>query len=378
MKKVFNIILILLMVISLGGCSQGNGKSESAESKVIEVEDINGDKIILEKPAEKIFLGFYIENYLAVSGDFKLDRIVAISKGETKDLMNAMWTKYAEVIPNLEGCIDTGSIYLDSFSMEKLIDAKPDLVILAPYQAKKLGDGINTIKNLGIPIAVVDYNSFTLEKHIKSTEILGKLLGTEERAKELIENYKKQTEDVENKLKEIPESEFKSVYFELASQGPETYGNSYGDSLWGNILKTAKCNNIAQGKITDYGPLNPEYVISSNPQLIIFSGQTNSKDQGKQRFEMGFNVKSERALETMNMYLRRPGWENLNAVKDKEIYGVDHSGLRTLYDYVYLQYIAKIIHPEKFADVDPLANLNEFYTKYLPVKPEGTFMIKEE
>lgn len=378
MKKVFNIILILVMVISLVGCSQGDGKSDSAESKVIEVEDINGDKIVLEKPAEKIFLGFYIENYLAVSGDFKLEKIVAISKGETKDLMNAMWTKYAEVIPNLEGCIDTGSIYLDSFSMEKLIDAKPDLVILAPYQAKKLGDGINTIKNLGIPIAVVDYNSFTLEKHIKSTEILGKLLGTEERAKELIENYKKQTEDVENKLKEIPENEFKSVYFELASQGPETYGNSYGDSLWGNILKTAKCNNIAQGKITDYGPLNPEYVISSNPQLIIFSGQTNSKDQGKQRFEMGFDVKSERALETMNMYLKRPGWENLNAVKNKEIYGVDHSGLRTLYDYVYLQYIAKVIHPEKFADVDPLANLNEFYTKYLPVKPEGTFMIKEE
>lgn len=378
MKKVFNIILILVMVISLGGCSQGDGKSDSTQSKVIEVEDINGDKIVLEKPAEKIFLGFYIENYLAVSGDFKLEKIVAISKGETKDLMNAMWTKYAEVIPNLEGCIDTGSIYLDSFSMEKLIDAKPDLVILAPYQAKKLGDGINTIKNLGIPVAVVDYNSFTLEKHIKSTEILGKLLGTEERAKELIENYKKQTEDVENKLKEIPESEFKSVYFELASQGPETYGNSYGDSLWGNILKTAKCNNIAQGKITDYGPLNPEYVISSNPQLIIFSGQTNSKDQGKQRFEMGFDVKSERALETMNMYLKRPGWENLNAVKNKEIYGVDHSGLRTLYDYVYLQYIAKVIHPEKFADVDPLANLNEFYTKYLPVKPEGTFMIKEE
>lgn len=378
MKKVFNIILILVMVISLVGCSQGEGKSNSAQSKVIEVEDINGDKIVLEKPAEKIFLGFYIENYLAVSGDFKLEKIVAISKGETKDLMNAMWTKYAEVIPNLEGCIDTGSIYLDSFSMEKLIDAKPDLVILAPYQAKKLGDGINTIKNLGIPIAVVDYNSFTLEKHIKSTEILGKLLGTEERAKELIENYKKQTEDVENKLKEIPESEFKSVYFELASQGRETYGNSYGDSLWGNILKTAKCNNIAQGKITDYGPLNPEYVISSNPQLIIFSGQTNSKDQGKQRFEMGFDVKSERALETMNMYLKRPGWENLNAVENKEIYGVDHSGLRTLYDYVYLQYIAKVIHPEKFADVDPLANLNEFYTKYLPVRPEGTFMIKEE
>ncbi|GAB6169364.1 ABC transporter substrate-binding protein [Clostridium carnis] len=378
MKKILISIFALLMVISLGGCSSEKEKAKSTENKIIEVEDINGDKVVLKKSAERIFLGFYIENYLAISGDFNLDRVVAMSKGETRDLMNSMWTKYAEAIPKLETSIDTGSIYLDSFSMEKLIESKPDLVILAPYQAKKLGDGINTIKNLGIPLVIVDYNSFTLENHIKSTEILGKVLGKEERAKEIIENYKNQIKDVENRVKEIPEDKLKSVYFELASQGPETYGNSYGNSLWGNILKVAKSKNIAEGKIKDYGPLNPEYVISSNPELIIFSGQTSSKDQGKQRFEMGFNVNKERALKTMNMYLQRPGWENLNAIKNKEVYGVDHSGLRTLYDYVYLQYIAKAIHPEKFSDVDPLKNLNEFYKKYLPVKPDGTFMIKEE
>ena len=91
MKKLVSIILSLLMIIGLTGCSQEKEKN-SEESTLIEVEDINGDKVTLNKPAEKIFLGFYIENYLAVSGDFKLDRIVAMSKGETKDLMNAMWT----------------------------------------------------------------------------------------------------------------------------------------------------------------------------------------------------------------------------------------------------------------------------------------------
>ncbi len=377
MKKLVSIMVSLIMIVGLTGCSQEKEKN-SEESTVIEVEDINGDVVTLNRPAGKIFLGFYIENYLAVSGDFKLDRIVAMSKGETKDLMNAMWSKYAEIIPNLEGCIDTGSIYLDSFSMEKLIEAKPDLVILAPYQAKKIGDGINTIKSLGIPVAVVDYNSFTLDKHVKSTEILGKLLGKEERAKELVENYKSHIKNVEDRVKDIPEDKLKSVYFELASQGPDTYGNSYGNSLWGNILKTAKCKNIAEEKVEEYGPLNPEYVISSNPDIIMFSGQTNSQDKGKQRFEMGFNVNEDRAVETMNMYLKRPGWNNLNAVKNKEVYGFDHSGLRTLYDYVYLQYAAKAIHPEKFKDVDPMKNLNEFYEKYLPVKPAGTFMIKGE
>ncbi len=346
MKKLVSIMVSLIMIVGLTGCSQEKEKN-SEESTVIEVEDINGDVVTLNRPAEKIFLGFYIENYLAVSGDFELDRIVAMSKGETKDLMNAMWSKYAEII-------------------------------LAPYQAKKLGDGINTIKSLGIPVAVVDYNSFTLDKHVKSTEILGKLLGKEERAKELVENYKSHIKNVEDRVKDIPEDKLKSVYFELASQGPDTYGNSYGNSLWGNILKTAKCKNIAEEKVEEYGPLNPEYVISSNPDIIMFSGQTNSQDKGKQRFEMGFNVNEDRAVETMNMYLKRPGWNNLNAVKNKEVYGFDHSGLRTLYDYVYLQYAAKAIHPEKFKDVDPMKNLNEFYEKYLPVKPAGTFMIKGE
>ena len=48
--------------------------------------------------------------------------------------------------------------------------------------------------------------------------------------------------------------------------------------------------------------------------------------------------------------------------------------LRSIYDYVYVQYIAKSLYPDLFQDIDPVKNLEEFYGEYLPVKPNGTFM----
>ena len=36
--------------------------------------------------------------------------------------------------------------------------------------------------------------------------------------------------------------------------------------------------------------------------------------------------------------------------------------------------MAKQIHPEAFADVDPQKNLRDFYEAWLPIKAEGVFM----
>lgn len=73
---------------------------------------------------------------------------------------------------------------------------------------------------------------------------------------------------------------------------------------------------------------------------------------------------------------KRTDWKKLNAIKNGEIYAVNHGGLRSIYDYVYVQYIAKSLYPELFEDIDPKENLENFYKKYLPITPEGTFMTK--
>jgi len=40
-----------------------------------------------------------------------------------------------------------------------------------------------------------------------------------------------------------------------------------------------------------------------------------------------------------------------------------------------VQYIAKALYPQQFTAMDPVANYLDYYQKYLPVTPKGTFAI---
>jgi hypothetical protein len=91
---------------------------------------------------------------------------------------------------------------------------------------------------------------------------------------------------------------------------------------------------------------------------------------------MGFGVKPELTRERLMPYTARPGWQGIDAVKSGEIHALYHGGARTLYDFTFLQYIAKVLYPTAFADIDPLANHRKFYETWLPVKAEGVFMLK--
>ena len=41
-----------------------------------------------------------------------------------------------------------------------------------------------------------------------------------------------------------------------------------------------------------------------------------------------------------------------------------------------MRYIAKILHPEAFKDVDPDAEIRKFYDAWLPIKAQGVFVLR--
>ncbi|MGF9566776.1 hypothetical protein AAIH70_25015 [Neorhizobium sp. BT27B] len=91
---------------------------------------------------------------------------------------------------------------------------------------------------------------------------------------------------------------------------------------------------------------------------------------------MGFDIPRETTMKRAAPFLERAGWADLPAVRESEVHVIYHGGTRTLYDYIFLRYIAKVLHPQLFADVDPEAEMYEYYRTYLPVTPNGTFMMK--
>ena len=81
----------------------------------------------------------------------------------------------------------------------------------------------------------------------------------------------------------------------------------------------------------------------------------------------------------MKGFASRPEWKELKAVKNGELYGVDHGSLRNMIDYTFTQYMAKVLYPELFQDMDPIQTMTKYYEKYLPeLKYKGTFMTKWE
>jgi hypothetical protein len=90
--------------------------------------------------------------------------------------------------------------------------------------------------------------------------------------------------------------------------------------------------------------------------------------------QMGYGAHAAPVQERMMQYARRAGWPQLQAVKNQRIYALYHGGARTVYDFIFVQYLAKALYPSAFADVDPQHNLAQFYHKYLPIEAEGVFL----
>ncbi|MEM1383562.1 MAG: ABC transporter substrate-binding protein [Pseudomonadota bacterium] len=362
-----------LMIRALTGVAVAITLSAQSIAATITVTDTLGRTVEVPEKAERILLGFYFEDFFAVAGPDAYDRVVAISKDAWEGWRNLQWSAYAAAVPRLNELTDVGEVDAGTFSLETAIAAEPDIAILAAWQYSSMGDAADRLEAAGIPVVVLDYNAQTVEKHVTSTLVLGKIMGTEERAQKLADEYAAAVADVEKRVAEAGGT-LPKVYVELARKGAGEQDNSYGKIMWGMLVETAGGENIAADQIAKWGPLSPEYVLAQDPEAIFLAG---SGWLGRDKAVlMGPGVDPAVSHARMEPYLGRPGWKGLRAVESGNVHALYHGGARTLYDYAFLQYIAKALHPEAFADVDPQASLDRFFADYMPIPFEGTYMTR--
>ncbi|MDT8327606.1 MAG: ABC transporter substrate-binding protein [Roseovarius sp.] len=339
----------------------------------ITLTDTMGRTVEVPENPQRMLLGFYFEDFMAVAGPDAYDRVVAISKDTWEGWRTLQWQTYAAVIPRLEELADVGELESGTFSLEAAVAAQPDVAVLAAWQYTALGEVADRLEAAGIPIVVLDYNAQTVEKHVQSTEILGKLMGAQQRARMLADEYAAAVAEVESRLAALPRGNAPKIYVELARKGKDTVDNSYSGTQWGSVIDQLGAINIANGQISNWGQLSPEYVLAQNPQMILLAGSGwSGRDEA---VIMGPGVDSALTHERMRAYLGRPGWVGLDAVKTGNIFGIYHGGNRTLYDYAFLQFLAKAMYPDAFADIDPQASLDRFFATYMPIKFKGTYMM---
>ena len=352
--------------------------SGSVLAAAFDVTDIEGRKVHFEDQPKTFVVANYIANFMMVGGAPGLEKVVALTKDGWEDTRYGEYQVFTKSFPKMKDLPSIGGYHDDILNAEKILSLHPDVLLIGRTQYAENSQRIKTFEKAGIRVVVLDYHAMTTANHTLSTEILGKLLGREKIAEAQNKTYKEALDHVYSTIAKLPQDQLGTkVYMETASKGLAQYGNSYNkDVLWGAILKNIKAANLAENSPQPYMALDREYVISQNPKVIFIGGSIwRNKSEGDQ-MRMGFTVPESQAQERLANFTKRPGWNMLDAVKEKRVYGVDHGSLRNMADHTFTQYMAKVLYPEAFKDIDPVGNLNNYYKTYLPeLKYDGTFMI---
>jgi iron complex transport system substrate-binding protein len=223
-------------------------------------------------------------------------------------------TKYCERPPEAKKKEKVGTVV--DVDIEKIISLSPDLVLATSLTDPK---DVEKLKNLGIKIVTFSYPK-NFEEICQQFLKLGKIVGKENRAKEIIKEVKNEVGCIREKVKKLSKPKV------IVQIGSNPLWVAIGDSFINDFIEFANGVNIAKGAKT--GLYSREKIISQNPDIIIIA-------------EMGLAGKSEKKI-----------WEKyktINAVKNKRIYIFDAYKLCSPTPLTFsktLKEISKIFHPE--------------------------------
>lgn len=347
-----------------------------AEKTEVSLTDILGREVKVDVPVDNMALqwsasGGPFFTLFAIEGKDAASKIAAIDRENLKENRYDIWEAFSTAVPELTSLpnIESGK----DLNPETLIALHPSVVV-APKDCYNEGiDIYKKIEDAGIPVITIDFHEEKLENHKKSIELMGQLLGKEEKAVEVFDYYKAQQEKVTSKLDKITTPEPR-VYHENAMDPNEMSTSHSSAYMWGSMLNQMRGDVIADGVIEKTAVMSEEYLLKSNPEVILFTGSywANKPDS----LRLGFLSDEKTAKETLEPFKHREGWENLDAIKNNRVYGANIGIGRDITDFAGFQMAAKALYPDVFSDVDPEANLRDFYDKYMPVKLYGKWFVE--
>jgi iron complex transport system substrate-binding protein len=288
------------------------------------------------------------------------------------------YKKYLEAYPSIAQIPLIGSVYNEALDTENVLSYNPDLVVVDNFMTRRGLKCVANLENAGLPLAFFDQTNDILVNQQKGITVLGQLFDKEERAKEITDFVDEQINIVTSRLAKIDKEKAPLVYMETGNKGPSEFGNTWGVdtngkyTAWSAMIQDAGGNNIVDNRPGQMLVLDPEYVLKSDPDIIIFTGAnwTSAKDS----LRMGYYAPEEETRRLLKNFTNRPGWQNLKAVKNNRVYAVHHGFVMHIFYFASLQQMAKWFYPEEFADVDPIANLKEFHRRFMPFEYSGTWI----
>jgi len=222
---------------------------------------------------------------------------------------------------------------------ERIIAAKPDLVIIRPMISRSSPDLLAKLKLARITVVSLQPN--TVDETFAYWQALGKLSGREQGAAGMIAQFSQRLEAIKTVVKTIPESNRKRVYFEAIHGKVKTFAPEsiaiFALTTAGGINVAADADQVRETNIAEYGT---EHLLSKAAEIDVFLAQ-----QGR------MNKVTEQAI------VQEPGFSAIKAVKEGKVFLIDeHLVSRpTLRMIDGIISIGRALYPEQFNQAFPAA-----------------------
>ncbi len=337
--------------------------------------DILGRQVTLEQPARRIVLAE--GRHMAILGILHDDPVsLVVGWRLARSLDEPTMQAYREKFPAIDQIRPVGAGNRD-LSVEAVIALKPDLVVISPVErGNPAADrAAATLEAAGIPLAYVDFYTNPLENTVPSLRILGKLTGAEDRAEAFIGFYQSRLDRIAERLKD-PAIPRPRVFFHVHA-APSGCCSTVGKGIFDDFIRAAGGQNIGAETIdAPTGTVGLEHLISADPDVYVATGGIHMIVRGG--LVLGAGVDQETAQASFDKLVGARGFSGLRAVRDGRAVGVWQMFNDSPTHIALIEFLAKTLHPDLFADLDPDATEAELSQKFSPVQVPGMWWVTKK
>lgn len=349
------IILVLVVLLSLTAC----GKTKSHKEETITITDMIGRSVEVKPGTYKrvVCIGAGALRMYSYIGDVSLLSGIEDIDNTTLDNRPKMFDQAArpyviankDVFDKINSSCGVGGPNAQSAEAEKILSCNPDIVV-SEYEDKEKEDALQ--KQLGVPVITLKYGyNGVFDEYVKeSLKMLGKVFNKEKEANTLISFINSQKDLINNRTKDIPDGEKKSVYIcGLGNWGTTNHlftAQNYAP------FKVANIKNAVSGLAKDgIQPIEEEKLVSLGESIDIMIIDSAAIKNIKPLYN-----------EDKTMFDTIKAWNN-NEVYIEMAYNAYYTNLEIA--LINTWWIAKVVYPNLFSDIDMTAKTNEVTMAFL-------------
>ncbi len=214
-------------------------------------------------------------------------------------------------------------------------------------------------KKTSIPVVVLEYGDLSNHRpsFYQTLRLMGKVVGKERRAEEIISFFESTIKDLAQRTSSIPKGERKACYVGgIALKGPHGFQSTeldYPPFLFVHVRNVAHGSSMKEGGQSNVAK---EKIVEWDPEVLFLDLST---------LQMGDKAGGLFELKT------DPAYRTLGAVRRGEVYGVlPYNWYAQNFGSILANayFIGKLIYPHRFREIDPEVKADEIYT-FLVGKP---------